>query len=39
MNPDPIVTAATALQPIIRKYLGEGEKKARLVNEVFAAVG
>ncbi|MCE2487623.1 MAG: acyl-CoA dehydrogenase family protein [Desulfurellaceae bacterium] len=36
MNP---VSAARELQPIIRKYLGEGEKEARLVNEVFAAVG
>ena len=36
MNP---VTAALELQPIIRKYLGKGEQEARLVNEVFAAVG
>ncbi len=33
------VTAALELQPIIRKYLGKGEQEARLVNEVFAAVG
>ena len=34
-----LVTAALELQPLIRKYLGKGEQEARLVNEVFAAVG
>ena len=34
-----LVTAALELQPLIRKHLGTGEQEARLVNEVFAAVG
>lgn len=34
-----LVTAALELQPLIRKYLDTGEQEARLVNEVFAAVG
>ena len=34
-----LVTAALELQPLIRKYLGKGEQEARLVNDVFAAVG
>jgi len=39
MNLHPIVTTARELQPLIRQYLVEGERRARLTPEVVTAVG
>lgn len=39
MEFSPIITTAHELQPFIRQHLVEGEKRARLTNEVVTAVG
>ena len=39
MNSHPVVAAAHELQPLIRKHLLAGEKRARVVQEVVTAVG
>lgn len=39
MDAHPAVTAAVELQPLIREHLVEGEKRARLTQEVVTAVG
>jgi alkylation response protein AidB-like acyl-CoA dehydrogenase len=39
MNSHSAVAAAVALQPLIREHLVEGEKRARLAQEVVKAVG
>src|SRR5688500_9086611 len=39
MEFSPTITTAHELQPVIRQHLVEGDKRARLTNEVVTAVG